>query len=113
MSIFLDVRALNGSGDVSPTVQIKTGTTLANYADLRLADLKTFLYGKDVLIGTHGFNVHRARGIENLSYWEGLLQLPPNAVFLGLLWPGDSESFHALSYPVEPAHAVRAGNLIG
>jgi len=34
-------------------------------------------------------------------------------VFLGLLWPGDSESLHALSYPVAPKNAMDAGTMVG
>jgi hypothetical protein len=112
MSNFLDVRALSGSGDVSCEVQIRSGTNINNYAPLSLDDLKSFIHGKDVLIGTHGFNVNRADGIVTLSSWAALLTLPASAVFVGLLWPGDSESLHALSYPVEPKNAIDAGNLL-
>jgi pimeloyl-ACP methyl ester carboxylesterase len=112
MTTFLDVRALAGSGGVSDKVQIKTGTTIHNYTDLSPSDLLTFIHGQHVLIGTHGFNVNRSDGIQHLSFWEGLLQLPPSSVFIGLLWPGDSESFHALSYPVEPKLAMDSGNML-
>jgi pimeloyl-ACP methyl ester carboxylesterase len=119
MTNFLDVRALWGGGDLSNGVQIKVWTGGNNYADhtqyvdLPLADLLSFVHGKDVLIGTHGFNVNRQDGIECLSYWESLLTLAPlPGAFVGLLWPGDSESFHALSYPVEPKNATAAGNMI-
>jgi pimeloyl-ACP methyl ester carboxylesterase len=112
MTNFLDVRALSGGGGVSDQVQIKTGNSLGNYTDLGLPALQSFIHGKNVLIGTHGFNVNRADGIEHLSYWESLLELPDASVFLGLLWPGDSESFYALSYPVEPKNAMAAGGMI-
>jgi hypothetical protein len=48
-----------------------------------------------------------------MSLWESLLQLGPNAVFVGLVWPGDSVWLHALSYPEEPRIANEAGELIG
>jgi hypothetical protein len=113
MTTFLDVRALSGGGDVSDKVQIKTGTTAQDYTDLSLSGLKSFIHGKDVLIGTHGFNVNRQDGIEHLSYWEGLLGPTPfPGAFVGLLWPGDSESLHALSYPSEPKNATAAGNMV-
>jgi Alpha/beta hydrolase of unknown function (DUF900) len=111
MTTFLDVRAQWGSGDVSQTVQIVTATSQADYAAISLNDLKSFIHGKHVLIATHGFNVNRADGIACLSNWGSLLDLGPYGVFLGLLWPGDSESFHALSYPVEPKNATDAGNM--
>jgi hypothetical protein len=69
--------------------------------------------GRHVLIATHGFNVDRAAGIACLSNWEGLLQLAPPSVFLGLLWPGDSIWLHGLDYPEEPRVADDAGRLLG
>ncbi len=113
---FLDLRMLWGGGDVQDNVQLYQWTGGGNYADqtkyvnLSLADLKSFIHGKDVLIGTHGFNVNRADGIQTLSMWRQLLTLPASAVFVGLLWPGDSESLHALCYPAVPAHAMAAGS---
>src|SRR5208337_632445 len=104
---FLDLRMLWGGGDVQDNVQLYQWTGGGNYADqtkyvnLSLADLKSFIQGKDVLVATHGFNVNRADGIETLSMWRQLLTLPDHAVFVGLLWPGDSESLHALCYPAE------------
>jgi pimeloyl-ACP methyl ester carboxylesterase len=112
MTTFLDVRAQAGGGDVSSQVYIGTGTALSNYGPLPLSGLLDFIHGKDVLIGTHGFNVNRQGGIEDFAYWESLLSLPPNGVFVGLLWPGDSESLHALSYPAEPRNATASGNMV-
>jgi pimeloyl-ACP methyl ester carboxylesterase len=109
MTTFLDVRALWGGGEVSDAVQVKTGTNAADYTDLKLEGLLDWIHGQDVLIGTHGFNVDRQDGIQCLSQWEGLLSLGGTGRFVGFLWPGDSESLHALSYPAEPQHAVAAG----
>jgi pimeloyl-ACP methyl ester carboxylesterase len=80
---------------------------------LSLGDLQSFIHGKDVLVGTHGFNVNQSAGIECLALWEGLLHLPATAVFVGLLWPGDSDSLYALSYPEEPKNAMDAGAMAG
>lgn len=112
MSVFLNTRALTGGGGVATAITACTAT-VNSFAPLSIADLKSFIHGKDVLIGTHGFNVNRADGIEALSEWEPLLLLPPTAVFVGLLWPGDSDSVYALSYPVEPANAMQAGAMTG
>jgi hypothetical protein len=112
MTTFLDVRGSWGGGEVSDKVQIKTATSEADYADLSLGGLLNFIHGRDLLIGTHGFNVNRTDGINCLSKWERLLDLGTAGVFVGLLWPGDSESVHALSYPTEPKHAMAAGTMI-
>jgi len=125
MTKFLDARALWGGGDVSDVVQLREWIGGEDYTDhtqyvvLSPDDLQSHIHAKDVLIATHGFNVNRQDGIADLSYWETLLGPNPYiatdpfpGAFLGLLWPGDSESLHALSYPVEPRHATAAGNMI-
>ena len=125
MTKFLDVRALWGSGDVSDVVQLREWiggedyTDHSQYAVLSPDDLQSHIHAKDVLIATHGFNVNREDGIKNFCNWEKLLGPNPYiatdpfpGAFLGLLWPGDSESLHALSYPVEPKNATAAGNMI-
>jgi pimeloyl-ACP methyl ester carboxylesterase len=119
MTYFLDVRALWGGGDVSSVVQLNAWKGGDNYADstqyVRLSpdDLQSYIHAKDVLIGTHGFNINRAAGIQTLSAWEDLLGPKPfSGAFVGLLWPGDSESLHALSYPVAPKNAMAAGSMV-
>ena len=118
---FLDLRALWAGGDVSDNVQLKqwngtAGIADANYADhpryvdLAPQDFLSYICGKHVLIATHGFNKNRQQGIQALAEWRKLLTLPGAGAFLGLLWPGDSESLHALCYPAEPAHAMDAGS---
>jgi pimeloyl-ACP methyl ester carboxylesterase len=110
---FLDVRALAGGGDLSSQVQTMATSDGKDYFPLNVNELQDFIHGKDVLIGTHGFNVNRAQGIECLSDWGALLVPAPfPGAFVGLLWPGDSESLHALAYPVAPRNATAAGNMI-
>ena len=112
MSVFLNTRAQSGGGDVAPQVSACTAN-VGGSATMSLDQLKSFIYGKDVLIATHGFNVNQASGIQCLSAWEPLLLLPASAAFVGLLWPGDSDSVYALSYPVEPKNAMDAGTMTG
>ena len=112
MTQFLDVRLAPVGGGLASTVSVFQGSDIAGYMGLRLDELLASLRGRDVLIATHGFNVDRAAGISCLSNWEALLQLPPTAVFLGLLWPGDSVWAHGLDYPDEPKIANHAGELV-
>jgi hypothetical protein len=88
------------------------GTDIGNYQSLALTQLLSDIQGRHVLLMAHGFNVNRADGIAHLSNWEGLLQLVPPSVFVGLLWPGDSIWAHGLDYPGEPRIADQAGGLI-
>lgn len=112
MTRFLDVRLGPVGGDLAASVAINEGTSINNYQSLNLTQLLTDIRGQSVLIGTHGYHVNRADGIACLSNWEGLLQLPPASVFVGLLWPGDSIWAHGLDYPDEPKIANAAGSLI-
>lgn len=112
MTRFLDLRVNPGGPPLAQTVAINQWTGQV-YQSMLLSDLQNDVRGRDVLIGTHGFNVNRQDGINSLSSWESLLQLGPNGIFVGLLWPGDSVWLHALSYPEQPKIANEAGQLIG
>src|SRR6202035_620803 len=112
MTRFLDVRLSPVGGGLAASVAINQLTDTGAYQSLDMAQLLNDIQGRHVLIGTHGFNVNRADGIAHLSNWEGLLQLTPPSVFVGLLWPGDSVWAHGLDYPEEPRIANEAGDLI-
>jgi hypothetical protein len=112
MTLFLDIRLSPTGGDLAASVAINQGTDIGNYQSLGTSQLLGGIQGRHVLIGTHGFNVNRADGIAHLSKWEGLLQLAPTSVFVGLLWPGDSIWAHGLEYPEAPRIADEAGRLI-
>jgi len=70
------------------------------------------IVGRDVLLGTHGFHVNRADGIENLSHWNEWLDLGPNGLFVGVLWPGDSRWVPFVDYPIEGDEAIKSGKLL-
>src|SRR5947209_3806659 len=102
MTRFLDVRLDRTGGNLAASVAVNQGTSITDYQSLNAGQLLNDIRGRHVLIGTHGYNVNRADGIAHLSNWEGLLQLAPPSVFVGLLWPGDSIWAHGLDYPEEP-----------
>jgi hypothetical protein len=112
MTRFLDVRLSPTGDELAASVAISQADG-GNYQSLPKAQLLNDIQGRHVLIATHGFNVNRTDGIAHLSKWEGLLQLAPPSVFVGLLWPGDSIWAHGLDYPEEPRVANEAGRLIG
>lgn len=113
MTQFLDVRLQSVGGGLAASVATNRGTSLGNYASVSLGSLLSSIQGRHVLLTAHGFNVNRSDGIDCLSNWESLLQLPqPNSAFIGLLWPGDSVWAHGLDYPDEPKIADEAGSLL-
>lgn len=75
-------------------------------------DLIRAIQGRDVLLGTHGFNVNRAAGISNLSHWNEWLRPGANGFFVGVLWPGDSRWLPVIDYPIEGNEAIRSGQLL-
>lgn len=113
MSLFLDVRLAAVGGDLAKSVAIGEQTAAGAYQSATLLQLQQAVQGRHVLLGTHGFNVNRADGIAHLSNWEKLLQLRAPAVFIGMLWPGDSVWAHGLDYPEEPRVANDGGALLG
>lgn len=109
MSLFLDLRYAPVGGDLAGQVNINQTTAGGAYESLPLADLQAAIRGRHVLLAAHGYNVNRAAGIASLANWEQLLRLSGPAVFVGVLWPGDSTWAHGLDYPGELAVADRAG----
>jgi hypothetical protein len=112
MTRFLDCRMAAVGGELAHIVAVNQGTSIADYTGLAVPELLNAIAGQHVLIGTHGFNVNRADGVASLSNWEGLLNLGPASVFVGLLWPGDSIWAHGLDYPAEPKVADDSGALL-
>ncbi|HWA95012.1 MAG TPA: alpha/beta hydrolase [Terracidiphilus sp.] len=112
MTRFLDVRMHPVGGELAAQVSLFQGTDIGNYTGMALGDLLAQINGRHVFLVAHGFNVNRADGIACLANWETLLQPQEPAVFLGLLWPGDSVWAHGLDYPSEPRVANNAGRLV-
>ena len=115
MTYFINLRShpVGGWVDTSDEVRIQlsppaTGAGF-NQPAVDQARFLADIRGRHVLIGTHGFNVDFVGGVSALSYWGGLLQLSGPAIYVGLLWPGDSVWAHGLDYPVEPRVADEAG----
>jgi hypothetical protein len=115
MTPFLDVRTNPVGGPLATSVALYQGTSMSTYQTITRAQMLQAIHGRNVLIGTHGFNVNRTNGIDCLNTWgQLLLQLDPILdVFVGLLWPGDSTWAHGLDYPGEPKIADEAGVLLG
>jgi hypothetical protein len=115
MAYFINLRShpvggwLDTAADVKVQLSPPPMASGFNQPSVNQAEFFAYLQGQHVLIGTHGFNVNFADGVAALSYWSTLLHLPDPAVFVGLLWPGDSVWARGLDYPEEPRVADDAG----
>ncbi|MBO9548075.1 alpha/beta hydrolase [Pseudomonas sp.] len=108
MTWFLDLRADGVGGTPAKQVMLRQG--MGYYPNLQEFLLQ--IRGRDVLIGTHGFNVDRTDGVLALSDWEKLLDLGDNALFVGVLWPGDTRWIPVLDYPFEDTEAIDSATLL-
>lgn len=115
MTPFLDIRVSSSGGPLANAVSLYQGSSIGDYQSITRQQLLASICGRNVLIGTHGFNVNRGDGIYCLDTWgKLLLQFDSRFdVFVGLLWPGDSVWAHGLDYPDEPRVADEAGELLG
>jgi hypothetical protein len=114
MTYFIDLRADASGGnpvDHVDDIVIRTDTTPNPSSSLK-SDLVKVIQGRDLLLGTHGFNVNRAKGITNLSHWSKWLNLGANGYFVAVLWPGDSRWLPVVDYPVEDREAIHSGALL-
>lgn len=116
MTYFIDVRADSAGGNpvgsVSDVVVRTEQQRDPNPVRPLDAELIQAIQGRDVLLGTHGFHVNRANGIDNLSHWNEWLQLGPNGFFIGVLWPGDSRWLPFVDYPLEGNEAINSGRIL-
>jgi hypothetical protein len=104
---FLDVRAQSVGGGVARDVVVYRQDVLVDASILQEATRN-----RDIIFVTHGFNVNREDGRIRLGNWESLLSLPSNAVYVAMLWPGDSAWIPAIDYPIEGNEAIASGNLL-
>lgn len=107
MTWFINLRAQSVGGSPGGPRIMRDGVVYSDAGPLVQA-----VKGKDVLLAAHGFNVNQADGIAKLSAWDSVQQLGPGAVFIGLLWPGDSSWLPVLDYPAEGNEAIASGRLL-
>ena len=107
MTLFIDLRATDKGGICADAATVRQDGQTPS-AD----DFAKLVRGRDLVLATHGFNVDRKSGIQSLSDWEKLCTLPPNCLFVGVLWAGDSRYLPVLDYPVEGDEAIKSGRLL-
>ena len=108
MTLFIDLRAtqIGGIGAAEATLW-DDGTQPVSSGDFARRTR-----GLDLVLATHGFNVDRQRAVETLSAWSQLCKLPPTSLFVGVLWPGDSQFVPVIDYPIEGSEAVASGKVL-
>jgi len=107
MTVFVNFRERAvGGGTTEPSLLQTDGA--GNLAVLSEASFLSRLARRDVLFAVHGFNVSRAQGVRAYQRLEAALGLPSQAVFIGVLWPGDSW-LPVLNYPFEGSTAMDCG----
>jgi hypothetical protein len=71
--------------------------------------LRGLVAGRDVIFAVHGFETDQLYGTRMFARLNARLALPPSAVFIGVLWPGDSW-LPFVDYPVEGSISMDTGN---
>jgi hypothetical protein len=116
VTYFIDLRADSAGGnpvaDIGSIVVRSEEQPNPNPSTPLTPTLIQAIQGRDVLLGTHGFHVNRADGIDNLSHWSEWLRLGGNGFFVGVLWPGDARWVPFIDYPIEGDEAIKSGQLL-
>ncbi len=108
MTLFVDLRATPSGGICAAEASLWDDGT----APVTKEEFASRIRGRDVVLATHGFNVGRDAGIAALSRWSELCRLPSAALYVGVLWPGDSRFFPIIDYPFEGDEAIAGGRLL-
>lgn len=115
MTLYLNFRSAGVGGSIVQRPYLIAGSALGPadpaMATLTDAEFRRRIDGKRLVIATHGFNVSYANGLRSLATLEDRLALPPEQLFIGLVWPGDFW-LPVVNYPAEAGDAVRVGRLL-
>lgn len=112
MAWFISVRGSPSGGFESNEAYLCHEQGVLADQHLALAKFSHEIRGKDLVLLSHGFNVSQEHGLKSLYGWSGACSLPSDALFIGLLWPGDSTFFPILDYPVEGQVAMRSAPVL-
>ncbi len=108
MDWFIDLRAW-GRGWPVGTLKVSDGTKFFPDATGLVNDIRS----RDVFLMAHGYNVDRENGTESLTQWKSKLKIDAEAVFIGVLWPGDCVLPIFIDYIWEGSEAETSGTMLG
>lgn len=112
MTVYMTLRQQPVAGGVkNPSfLEGSAGATL-QLKELPEQNLVARAAGRDILFAAHGFNVNFRDGARSLGRLDEMLQLPPSAFYVGVLWPGDFW-VPVVNYPFEGSDAKDSGRRI-
>jgi pimeloyl-ACP methyl ester carboxylesterase len=111
VSLIIDLRQTPSGGFVATEAKLYDSQEPQS-PPLSAAQIQAKFAGKDLVLATHGFNVSATRGQPALEKWDDLCKLPQPYVFVGVLWPGDSQFLPIVDYPIEVPVAQQSGELL-
>jgi pimeloyl-ACP methyl ester carboxylesterase len=111
MTLFLSFRNDRAGIRVSKTPFPYTASDSFVLDSLAPDRLKARVAGRDVLFAIHGYNNSQDEAVCALTRLSQALKLPPDAAFVGVLWPGDSMAGF-VSYPFEKPTARISGRYL-
>ena len=111
MSLIIDLRQIPSGGFVANEAKVYDSQAPQG-VPLSAAHIEQRFAGRHLVLATHGFNVSATRGLPALEKWDELCTLPHPHVFVGVLWPGDSQFLPILDYPIEVPVAQQSGALL-
>lgn len=111
MSLIIDLRQIPSGGFVANEAKLYESEDPAR-KPITVADFVKLVSGKDLVLVTHGFNVSATHGMSSLEKWDLLCGLSSPRMFVGVLWPGDSQFIPILDYPIEVPVAKQSGELL-
>lgn len=102
MTLYLNFRSQAVAGSiVDPYMLRGDGTAFPPaLSAVPWAEIAGLVAGRNLLLGTHGFNVNYEEGARSLGQLERRLALGPSDLFIGVLWPGDFW-IPVVNYPFE------------
>jgi len=110
VTYFLNFRTQNVGGAVIDPQLYKGDATgpASSWVLIPPIQIPSHLAGKNILFGTHGFNVSQQQGAKSLGLLDKYLELSLPDVFVAILWPGDSV-IPIVDYPFEGDVAIDCG----
>jgi Alpha/beta hydrolase of unknown function (DUF900) len=114
MTLLLSFRTApvaGGNATPSEALELASPDGVLSFARVPFAELSQRAAGRNVLLATHGFNVHLEPGARSLARLEAQIAPTGQELFIGVLWPGDFW-IPAVNYPFAGSPAMAAGRAL-